>query len=291
MSKNTLGHIAALFAVCVWGLSGEAYSSLRAYLSPLEIILAGIILCFAVLNIVHLPRMKLKKATHELWFVLAGFLGIALYFYLDCMSLSYSSKESVSVLMAFVPLLCSLISGLVLKTGKSGRSFYSGFGISVAGIFLINYFKYGSFVFNLKGVIYSFCAALCIATYFVVIKRIENMGYGTLVLVRRVFFWGIVFLIPLCFMMDFDVSEYMHLTELEVLIKLLFVGVAVTGSCYLSFAYSMRHIGAVKASVYMYASPVISIVAWAFITHSYVSAEVLLGVILTVVGLTVALKR
>lgn len=291
MSKNTLGHAAALFAVFMWGMSGEAYSSLRAYLSPLEIILAGSILCFVVLNVVHLPRMKLKKATHELWFALAGFLGIALYFYLDCLSLSHSSKEAVSVIMTLVPLLCSILSGLILKTGKSGSDFFCGFGFAAAGIFLINYFKYGSFGFNLKGVTYSLCAALCIAAFFVVVKRIANMGYTTVVLVRRVFFWGIVFLIPLCFMMDFEASEYLHLTDLGVLIKLLFVGVAVSGSCYLSFAYSMRQLGAVKASVYTYAAPVVSIVAWAFITHSYVSAEVLLGVILTIIGLTAALKR
>jgi len=291
MNKNTLGHIAALFAVCMWGLSGEAYSSLRAYLSPLEIILAGIILCFAVLNVVHLPRMKLKKATHELWFALAGALGVALYFYLDCASRSHASKEAVSVVMTLVPILCSVLSGFVLKTGRGGSGFFSGFGVSAAGIFLINYFKYGSFGFSVKGVTLSFLAALCISAFFVVVKRILNMGYGALVLVRRVFFWGIVFLIPLCFMMDFEISSYMHLTELSVLAKLLFVGVAVAGSCYLSFAYSMRQIGAVKASVYFYAAPVISIVAWAFVTHSYVSAEVLLGVILTIIGLTIALKR
>ncbi len=291
MSKNLKGNAAALTAVFMCGISGLGYSKLRAQLSPLEIIFAGIILSCVVLNIVYLPRQKQQKLSGELWYMIAGALGVAGYFYLEYTARTKASDESFSLILTLVPIACALASKLILKSGKSTASFFGGFAFAAVGVFLINYFKHGGCSFTVSGVIWSLLAAVCLGCFLAVLKRLTNMGGTALQVVRHVFFWGAIFMIPLCFFMDFDISSYKSLVDIKLLFNMLFVGVLTPSICYAGMAYAARNIGVAKASVYIYLAAVVSILVYAFSNNVGVSAEVLLGAVLTVVGFALSLGR
>ncbi len=291
MSKNFKGNAIALAAMCMWGLSGQSYAALRTYLSPIEIIVVGMLLSFAVLNVVCLPRLKLKKKTNELWFILAGALGVAGYFYFNYATLANTSAESYSVILAFVPITCSIASNILLKNEKSTAAFFSGFGFAALGIFLINFFKLGTFYVSLSGVLYGLVAAVCLGSFYAVLKRLTNIGGSAVQITRRVFFWGILMLIPLCFFMDFEIASYAYLLDIRLILHTLFVCIAVPSVCYVGTTYAVRQLGTSRTSVYLYAAPVVSILMYTFINGTAVTAHVLLGVVLTMVGLTISVNR
>ncbi len=291
MSKSIRGHAAALCAVCIWALSSGGYSYLRAYFTPIEIILAGILISCIVLNLVYLPRLATRSLAGELWYVLAGALGVAGFFYLEYSSLSRTSSESFSVILTLTPIACSIASNLLLKSGKSTRSFFGGFAFAALGIFLINYYKHSDLAFTLSGVIYALLAAACLGSFYAVLKRLTNMGGSAIQVIRRVFFWGVIFLLPLCFIMDFDLSEYAHLTDISVLWRFVLIGVAVPCICYVGTAYAVRNIGTGTASTYIYAAPVASIIIYSYVDHVGVGAPVLLGTVLAVIGLTLSVRK
>ena len=291
MNKNLKGHLAALLAVCIWSTSGVSYTVVRNYLSPLEIILLGIGLSFTLLNFLHLPRMHQKKKINELWFILAGVLGVSVYFYLEYSALVLTSRGSVSVIMMLVPVFSSILCMIFFKSGNNPARFYTGFAFCAVGAFLITFFENGGFYFDLTGALYALGAAICLAAFFAVVKKCTTLVSSSIQLVRRVFFWGMIALAPLCLVLEFDPFSYTKPTSLPAILNLLLVCLVTPTVCYLGFAYSIRNIGVKASSSYIYVMPVASVILSAILEYSGVSPYVLIGVVLSVVGITLSTKK
>ena len=289
MNKSIFGHISAILAIVVWSLSSYSYSQLREYLSPLEIILAGILLSCALLNLIYLPRLHLKRTTQEIGFILAGLFGVALWFYLELRARALVSSERFAIVFALVP-LCTLLVGKI-----SGRrpfvsgSFWAGLGFALVGIAILVFIGQG-FSYSLVGLAFCLGCAMTLGAFFVSYKSVLHRGH-IIAVCRRVLFWGFVFLIPLCFFLDFDIESYRAVFSLDMLPHLLIIGVAVPSVCYLAFGYAIKTLEPTRVSGYIYAAPVASIMYSAVVNSHSVSSYVLISVILIIVGITLTVKR
>ena len=289
MNKSIFGHLSAVLAIVVWALSSHSYSILRGYLSPLEIILAGVVLSCAVLNLIYLPRLHLKKTTQELGFILAGLFGVALWFYLESRARAIVSSDNFAVVFALVPLCCVLAGKISGKRPFVSGSFWGGVGFGAAGIALL-VFSGGGFSSSLVGLAFCIGAALTLGAFFVSYKAVLHTGH-IIAVCRRVLLWGFVFLIPLCFFFDFDIESYRAVLSPTPLLHLLIVGVAVPSVCYLAFGYAIKTLDPTRASGYIYAAPIASIVYSAVVNSHSVSSYVLVSVILIIIGITLTVKR
>lgn len=289
MNKNLFGHLSAVLAIVVWSLSSYSYSVVRAYLSPLEIALAGMLLSAALLNLVYLPRLHLKKTTHEIAFILAGLFGVALWFYLESQARSRVSAEHFELVFALVPLCTLLVGKISGRRPFASGSFYAGVGFALAGTLILALLGTGISA-SLAGNLFCIGCAVTLGAFFVAFKSALHRGH-IIAVVRRVMLWGFVFLVPLCFFFDFDIDSYRSVLSLTPLLHLFIVGVAVPSVCYLAFGYAVKTLDSVRASGYIYVAPVAAILYSALTRSASVSSYVLVSVILIIIAVTLTVKR
>ena len=131
------------------------------------------------------------------------------------------------------------------------------------------------------------CAAISWAIYSILIKKITDYNIPTLLVTRKTFLYGIIFMIPFLFLFDFkfDFTLFFNLTNL---LNLLFLGFIASGICFLMWNKSIKMIGAVKSGVYLYLIPVVTVILSSIVLKEPISIYLIIGVILTILGLIVS---
>ena len=127
-------------------------------------------------------------------------------------------------------------------------------------------------------------AALIWACYSVLTKKISGYGYHTILTTRRVFCYGILFMLPTLFLFDFKL-ELTRIANPVYLFNILFLGLGASALCFVTWNFAVKALGAVETSVYIYMVPVITVVTSVAILHEKITALAAVGTILTLAGL------
>ncbi|MDE6994412.1 MAG: DMT family transporter, partial [Lachnospiraceae bacterium] len=127
-------------------------------------------------------------------------------------------------------------------------------------------------------------AALIWACYSVLTKKISGYGFHTVLTTRRVFCYGILFMLPALFLSDFKL-ELTRFTNPMYLFNILFLGLGASALCFVTWNFAVKTLGAVKTSVYIYAVPVITVVTSVMILHEKITLLAAAGTVLTLAGL------
>jgi drug/metabolite transporter (DMT)-like permease len=149
----------------------------------------------------------------------------------------------------------------------------------------------GHFVLHLSplGDSLAFSAALCWGFYSLLMIP-ANMRYDTVFVTRKVFFYGIVTIIPYYFVHpDFPSVEV--LLRPDVFWNLLFLSVVASMVCYVMWNWVIAKLGAVVATNWVYFNPIVTILfAW-WLLHEKITAWFLLGSMLIIVGMLLSERR
>ena len=115
-------------------------------------------------------------------------------------------------------------------------------------------------------------------------KKISEYGYNTIQSTRRIFLYGIVFMIPLLFVFDFklDISRFSENGKFDEYVVFGCWCLCIV-LCYLEFY--RKKLGTVKTSVYIYLVPVITVIASVLILKEKIMLFSLCGIFLTILGL------
>ena len=283
------GHLLALFTIVVWGTTFLSTSVLLRDFTPLEILIIRMALGIAALTAVRPRRLQLKSRRHEWLFAGAGLTGVSLYFLLENYALTFTYSANCSVIISTAPFFVAIAVRLFLGGAPMGRSFYAGFAVAIAGIALLS-FSGQALNLNPLGDLLCLLAAVCWGGYSVFLKKIETYGYDTLLVTRRIFLYGLLFLLPaLPFMpVRFEVHALLRPVNL---LNLLYLGLCASALCFVTWNVAVRRLGAVRTSVYIYLSPVVTIVASWLLLGDPVLPMALLGAALTLVGLVLSQRR
>lgn len=117
-----------------------------------------------------------------------------------------------------------------------------------------------------------------------------GFGHDTIPATRRIFFYGLVFMIPISWAMGVHV-EIQDLSAGGVLPNLLFLGLGASALCFVTWNTAVKHLGSVKTSVYIYMVPVITAVTSALVLRERITATAVCGMILALAGLFLSEKR
>ena len=289
MNRSIIGHLCAILAIVVWPLSSYSYSRLGEYLSPLEILVAGTLTSVAVLNLIYIPRLHLRKKRLEAGFILAGLFGVALWYYLSGRTAASLPSGCFSVVYALVPICCLFVGKISGRHPFVSRSFFAGFGFSLVGILVLVYADGGALP-SLLGVAFALASALTLGAFFVSYKSPLHTG-NVIAVCRRVLLWGFVFLIPLCFFGNFDIESYRAVLSVDMLLHLVITCVALPSVSCLAIGYAIKTLDPTRASGYVYAVPIAAILYRAILHSRSVSSFVLVSVILIIIGITLSVKR
>ena len=282
--KILKGNLSALITIIVWAATFISIKLLLKDFSPIEIMLYRLVLAYLVLLAANPRFIKYNNLKEELLFLGAGLCGVTLYFIFQNTALSLTAASNVSVLISISPFFTAIFSRFFAKEEQFHSNFFIGFVVSIIGIFLIGF--NGNFILKLNplGDILAILSAVVWAMYSLIMKRISTLNYNTVQLTRKVFFYGLLLLIPFLKLLDFqlDLSRFSSVPNL---LNILFLGIGASALCYVTWNYAVSVLGAVKTSVYIYLIPIITIIISAIVLREKITLVGMLGVLLILFGL------
>lgn len=288
MEKSTLrGHLYALICVLIWGTTFISTKVLLQELTPIEILFIRFSLGFIALCIFCPKLLRGTDKKQELYFAAAGLCGVTLYFLLENIALTYTFASNVAIILSVAPFFTALISRIFLKDENLSPNFFIGFVFALMGIGIISFNGSTNFQLNPMGDILALFAAIVWACYSVITKKISAFGYNTVLTTRRIFLYGLIFMIPALLIMEFS-PTLETLLKPTYLFNILFLGFGASALCFVIWNISLKIIGPVKTSAYIYGSPVVTVIASAIFLDEAITPMMLLGVSLAILGLIIS---
>ena len=281
------GHLVALFTIVVWGTTFVSTKVLLRDLVPVEILFFRFLIGLAALTFIYPHRMKLRERKHELLFMGAGLTGITLYFLLENIALSFTLASNVGVICSLAPFFTALVAYLFLRGEGLTCAFFTGFVISIAGVVLLSLHTGSRFELNPLGDCLALGASIVWAFYAVLTRKIGMLGYHPVQVVRRSFFWGLLFMLPVLAPLGFRM-DFSWLNRPLVLANILFLGCCASALCFVTWNVAVRLIGAVKSSASIYLIPVVTVTGAVFVLHETLTPAGCAGIALTLLGLAVS---
>lgn len=282
--KEITGHSLALITIFIWGTTFISTKVLLRTFSPIEILILRFILGYFALLLVCPHRLKLSSKKQEGYFIAAGLCGITLYYLLENIALTYTLASNVGVIISITPMFTAILASLFLDGEKLKPQFFAGFTIAIAGIIIISFHGHSSLRLNPTGDILAILAAIIWAVYSILTKKISEFHYNTIQSTRRIFFYGLIFMLPAAFIYKFNVSPEQLLQPVN-LFNLLFLGLGASALCFVTWNSAVHILGAVTTSIYIYIVPVVTVITSAIILREKITGYVALGIILTLAGL------
>ena len=283
-NRKLAGHLAALFTIIIWGTTFISTKVLLVDFKPVEILFFRFVIGFAALLFACPHRMKGVGSRQEVTFALAGLCGICLYYLLENIALTYTMASNVGVIISVAPFFTAILSRLFLKSeGKLRANFFIGFAAAMAGVVLIS-FNGSRLELNPAGDVLAVLAAFVWACYSILTRKISSFGYPVILTTRRIFFYGILFMVPVLFLFDFEMGleRFADMTHLW---GILYLGLGASALCFVTWNLAVKMLGAVKTSVYIYMVPVITVVTSVLILKEPVTWVSVMGTVLAVAGL------
>ncbi len=282
--QTAQGHIMALFCVLLWGTTFISTKVLLRAFTPLEILFFRFIIGFAMLFVLCPKRMKGTTRKMELLMVGAGLSGVTLYFLFENIALTYTAASNVGVLVAIAPFLTALFAHWFLKEEKPGPYFYLGFAAAICGIALISFNGAAVLKLNPLGDLLAILAALVWGVYSILVKKISRYGQNTLLTTRRIFFYGILFMLPALPFMPFRLGLERFAQPIN-LFNILFLGIGASALCFAVWNWALKVLGAVKVSVYIYLVPVVTVLTSVLVLGEKITPMAAAGTALALLGL------
>ena len=288
--KELTGHLFAAAAIVVWGTTFISTKVLLRYIPPVEILFLRFFIGFLALLAMHPHRLKVKGKKHEVYFAAAGLCGITLYYLLENIALTYAFASNVGVIISAAPFFTAIFAHLLLDGEKLKFRFFVGFAVAVAGICLISFNGTQVLKLNPTGDVLAVLAAAAWAIYSVLLRKISRFRYNAIQSTRRIFMYGLIFMIPALFIFDFKLS-FEPFAVPTVLLNILFLGLGASALCFVAWSSAVNTLGAVKTSVYIYMVPVITVVTSAVILGENITLMAAAGTVLTLAGLFISEQK
>ncbi|MEC0129790.1 MULTISPECIES: DMT family transporter [Paenibacillus] len=281
--KINTGHLLALLTILIWGTTFISTKILLKDFTPLEILFFRFLIGYFVLLLIYSRPIRTTSFKEELLFISAGLSGVTLYFLIENIALVYTLASNVGVIVSIAPFFTAVIAHFFLEEEKFHRQFIIGFLIALAGIILIG--LNGSYLLQLNpiGDLLALLAPVVWAIYSVLMRKISLLKVHTIGATRRVFFYGLLFMLPALFLFDFQLG-LSRFKEISNVAHLLFLGLGASALCFLTWNKAVGMLGAVKTSVYIYIVPVITVAASALVLNEKIIWAILTGTFLTLTG-------
>ncbi len=285
--KEIQGHLFSLFTIFIWGTTFISTKILLKAFTPIEILFIRFVIGYFALLALYPHRLKVKERKQELYFAGAGLCGITLYFLLENIALTYTLASNVGVIISIAPFFTAIFAHLLLAGEKMRAQFFIGFAVAVGGIFLISFNGSSQLKLNPMGDILAVLAAVVWAIYSVLTKKISGYHYHTISVTRRIFFYGLLFMMPVLFIFKFE-PDIDQIIKPVNLFNIIFLGFGASAICFVTWNYALKILGAVKTSVYIYMVPVITVITSVLILHETITGTAVLGILLTLAGLFIS---
>ncbi len=282
-------HLLAIITSVIWGTTFVSTKILINYgLRPEEIMLYRFVIAYIGIFLLVPRPLFARNLRDELLFVLAGITGGSFYFLAENTALRYTLASNVSILISTTPLMTAMLAhylfGKEQKTGGEAltRRFFYGSLVALLGVFLV--VLNGRFLLKVNplGDALTLLAALFWALYSMVLRKFGN-HYSALFITRKVFFYGIVTILPVFVFSPMQI-DWNLLMQPVVAANLLFLSVVASLACYLVWNIVVRKLGVVSATNYIYLNPVSTLITSFLVLSEQITPIAIVGSALVLYG-------
>lgn len=283
-------HLLAILTVAVWGTTFISTKILiENGLSPQEIFLLRFVIAYVGIWLLSPRKLLADSWKDELWFLLAGLTGGTLYFLTENTALSLTQTTNVAFIICTTPLLTTGLSLLLYRQEKAGKGLLAGSLVALAGVGMLIF--NGSFVLKLSplGDVLTLCAGVSWAIYSLIIRRLSGR-YPSVFITRKVFFYGILTVLPVFAVHPFNFPAEGFLRS-AVWMNLLFLSVLASLACFVTWNVVLKRLGTIQSSNYLYLNPLFTTVAAHLFLQEQLTVYAVAGVLLVLGGVFVAARK
>ena len=283
-----LYHFVAFLVVAVWGVTFVFTKLLliagltAAQIFMLRFIVAYLLLLGYTLTFKHF-RLFASSWQDELLMVALGLTGGSLYFLTENSAMIYTTTTNTSLIVCLCPLFAAALIALFYRSQRLHGIQIAGTIMAAIGVIIV--VLNGRFVLHLSplGDTLAFGACLCWAFYSLLMIP-AGQRYDTLFITRKVFFYGLLSMIPY-FMVCPDLPSLSVVMRPDVLANLLFLGCVASMLCYLAWNWVIKKLGSGIVTNYVYFNPVTTVIfAWLILSER-ITLYFLLGTLLILTGM------
>ena len=275
------GHLLAVFCAIAWGTSFLVSKDLMDTLTPVQLMMLRFVIAWLAVWVIY-PKWYFHWR-EEGQFIILSLVGNTLYYLAENTALRLTLASNVSILVSAAPIASALLLRLFEPGDRLSRRQIAGIGIAFFGVLFVVF--NGVFVLKLNplGDLLALAAAFCWALYGFLAKRIMDR-YDTFLSTRKLMFYGIVTAVPLLLIEGGDLKGIRLLKFVDIC-GLLYLGLICSALCYLMWNAAIAQIGAMKANLYVYAVPVVTMIASAVFLNEVITWGGAAGVVLVIGGM------
>lgn len=152
------------------------------------------------------------------------------------------------------------------------------------GILLISFNTSSNFKLNPLGDLLALLAAMIWAVYSILTKKISEYGFNTIQVTRRMFMYGIIFMLFTLIPFDFKLN-LKRFSNPVYLGNIVFLGVGASAGCFVTWNFAIKMLGTIKTSIYIYIVPVVTVITSFLVLNEHITMVSLVGTSLTLMGL------
>lgn len=282
-------HLTAILTVMIWGTTFISTKVLLGYgLTPAEILFYRFSLAYLGIWIFCPRTLFARNLRDELLLAAGGLCGGSLYFMTENTALGITLASNVSLILCTTPILTAFLARLAYRGEPLKRTLAYGSCMALGGVALVVF--NGSFILNIHpaGDLLTLAAALMWACYGLILKRLDTR-YPVLFVTRKVFFYGLLSLLPV-FPFDPLRTPPEVLLRPAVLSNLLFLGAVASMLCYILWNTTVKKLGVVATTNYIYIVPLVTLVTSSLVLGEIITTVALAGCILILSGVYIAEK-
>jgi len=293
-NRNKFGsywfHAIALLTVAIWGITFVSTKVLLGYgMDPSEIFFCRFLLAYLAIWFFSWRKIWANSFHDEVLFIASGMTGGSLYFMFENTALSYTLASNVSLIICTAPILTTLVNFLFHRGERIRSNLVYGSLIAFAGVALVVYNGGVILKLNPLGDLLTIIAALMWAFYSLIIKNLSGK-YSTLFVTRKVFFYGLVSIMPIFVFKPFKTS-FQTLLHPEVFLNLIFLGFIASMLCYIMWNMAAKKLGIMRITNYIYFTPVVTLLSSAILIHETITVVALTGSVFILSGVWLAERR
>lgn len=280
-------HLMAILTVVIWGTTFVSTKILLSYgLGPAEILLYRFLLAYVSIWWVCPKVLWARRLRDELLFVAAGLCGGSLYFVAENTALGITLASNVSLIICTAPILTAFLAYAFRKIDRLESRVIAGSLLALVGVALVVF--NGSFLLKISpaGDLLTVLAALMWACYGLILKQLDS-GYPVLFITRKVFFYGMLTLLPVFYFEPLHWSPEV-MKQPAVYLNLVFLGLVASMLCFIMWNTAVKQLGVVRTTHYIYVVPLVTLLTSAWVIDERITGVALVGSVFILSGVYLA---
>ncbi|MBN1143124.1 MAG: DMT family transporter [Bacteroidales bacterium] len=273
-----------VLAMLFWSYSFIWYKQVFLYYDPVTLIAFRLIIAVPLLFILSVSFRKLQRVNrkHFTWFLLLAFFEPFLYFLGECYGVNLITPTLASIMISLIPLLVPIPAWYLFRE-KFTITNYIGLFISIGGVVLVIMGEHSGQPTSFAGVMLMMVAILAAVFHSVFVRKLAE-HYNTFTIVTYQNTLGLIYFLPLFFIMSFSRFVHTHHT-FEMVLPVIKLAVFSSTFAFLFFVYSIQKIGMARTNVFINLIPVFTALLAFLVLNEKFGILKIAGIVVVIAGL------